>query len=169
MPDPSITVRRAVASDAPLILSFVKELATYEREPHAVVAKASDFLRDGFGEHPLFHVLIVEVPSGGAIEPAGFALYFLQYSTWEGRPALYLEDLFVRPEFRGLGLGRVLLEHLAREALSHACTRFQWEVLDWNVDAIGFYERLGARILHEWKNVRIEGEALRALAGKVDP
>ena len=166
MPDPSISIRRAVAADAPLVLSFVKELAAYERELAKVIATAEDYVRDGFGEHPLFHVLIADVGSGQEVKPAGFAFYFLQYSTWEGRPALFLEDLFVHPEFRGLGVGRVLLQHLAKEAMSRGCKRFQWQVLDWNVDAIGFYERLGARILHEWKSVRIEGDALRALAEK---
>ncbi|WP_394842722.1 GNAT family N-acetyltransferase [Pendulispora brunnea] len=161
-----LSIRRAVAADAPLILEFVKDLALYEREPNAVIATVEDFLRDGFGDEPLFHVFIADVRQneGETVKPAGFALYFYQYTTWRGRPVLYLEDLFVRPEFRGLGVGRVLLRELAREAVARKCAGVKWLVLDWNVDAIAFYERLGARILKEWQTVRIDGDAMIALA-----
>jgi len=161
---PRVSIRRAVAADAPLILGFVKGLAEYEREPHAVVATVEDFLRDGFGDAPLFYVFIADVHEGETVKPAGFALYFFQYTTWRGRAVLYLEDLFVDPAFRGLGVGRMLLRELAREAVARKCVAVKWLVLDWNVDAIGFYERLGARILKEWQPVRIDGEAMVALA-----
>ncbi|WP_394832161.1 GNAT family N-acetyltransferase [Pendulispora rubella] len=159
-----LSIRRAEAADAPLILEFVRGLAEYEREPNAVVATVEDFLRDGFGDAPLFHVFIAEVREGKTVKPAGFALYFFQYTTWRGKPVLYLEDLFVRPEFRGLRVGRSLLRELAREAVARKCAAVQWLVLDWNADAIAFYERLGARILKEWQPVRIDGAAMIALA-----
>jgi len=157
-----------VADDVQLILSLVKELAVYERAPDAVKATADDLLRDGFGERPLFHVLLAEarVVPEDEVKPLGFAFYFFQYSTWEGAPSLYLEDLFVRPEFRRLGAGRALLQRLAQEAVNRACKRFQWSVLDWNVDAIAFYESLGARLIGDWRTVRIDGQALHALAAR---
>ena len=158
----SFRLRAAVAADVDTILALVKELATYEREPDAVVATRDDFLRDGFGERPLFHVLLAEDATTGA--SLGFAFYFFTYSTWEGRSVLWLEDLFVRSEHRGRGVGAALLRELARVAVERGCPRFQWQVLDWNVDAKAFYERLGAGILHEWETVRIEGAALRGLA-----
>ncbi len=124
----------------PLILEFIRELADYEREPQAAVATAADLLRDGFGPEPKFRVDIAEW-SG---EPAGFALYFWNYSTWQGKPGLYLEDLFVRPRFRGKGIGKALLVHLARVAVKNNCGRLVWQVLDWNTPAIEFYKSLGA-------------------------
>jgi len=155
-----LTIRSAIPADVPLILEFIRDLAEYEREPQAAVASAADLLRDGFGPEPRFRVDIAEW-SG---EPAGFAFYFWNYSTWQGRPGLYLEDLFVRPRFRGKGIGKALLVHLARVALKNNCGRLVWQVLDWNTPAIEFYESLGAETMKEWLTMRVAGEALVRLA-----
>jgi GNAT superfamily N-acetyltransferase len=162
------TIRKAVAGDVGLILEFIRALAVFEREPDAVTATEADLLRDGFGEAPYFHCLIAESerPDGadGKKKPAGFAFYFFNYSTWTGRPGLYLEDLFVHPEFRGLGIGKALLARVAAIAVEKGCPRLQWEVLDWNTPAVDFYAGLGASFLDEWRNVRMTGEALEKLA-----
>jgi len=155
-----LSLRRATREDVPTILWFIRELATYEREPDSVVATETDLLRDGFGETPYFHVLLAEW-SG---EPAGFAFYFFQYSTWTGTPVLYLEDLFVTPSHRKRGIGLALMRRLAEEAVRANCKRFQWAVLDWNEPAIRFYESLGARLLPDWRTARVDGDALEALA-----
>jgi len=155
-----LSLRPATRADVPLILQLVRELATYERAPDAVVATEADFLRDGFGHSPHFHVLLASWNR----EPAGFALYFYNWSTWLGRKGLYLEDLFVRPQLRGKGIGRSLLAELARIAVREGCGRFQWQVLDWNEPALGFYRSLGAQVVPEWLTVRLEGEALFRLA-----
>ena len=156
-----LVIRKAIPTDVPDVLALVKELAAYEREPDAVIATEADFLRDGFGETPAFHVLVAE-DAGRAV--IGFALYFFSYSTWVGRRCLYLEDLFVQPEHRGKGTGVALMKALAKEAVAKECRRFVWQVLDWNAPAIAFYERLGASVRREWLSVRLEGEALAALA-----
>ncbi len=156
----SVTIRRANVTDVPTILALIRELAAYEREPDAVVATEADLLRDGFGPSPAFHVLLAEL--GG--ETVGFALWFFTFSTWRGRRCLYLEDLFVRPEHRGRGVGLALMRELARVAVDEGCARFCWQVLDWNEPAIAFYEKLGARFHREWLSVRIEGRALVDLA-----
>jgi GNAT superfamily N-acetyltransferase len=156
----STTIRAAVAADVPLILEFIRALAVYEREPDAVSATEADLLRDGFGENPYYFCLIADLNG----VPAGFAFYFFNYSTWTGRPGLYLEDLFVKPEFRGLGIGRALLARVAAIAVEKGCPRLQWEVLDWNTPAVDFYAALGASFLDEWRNVRMTGEALERLA-----
>jgi GNAT superfamily N-acetyltransferase len=162
------TIRRGVKEDAPAVLALIRELAAYEREPDAVVATADDLVRHGFGERPLFHVLVAE-DEAEAPDPActivGFALYFIGFSTWTGAPVLYLEDLFVRPEHRKRGLGLSLMRSLAEEAVTRGCGRFVFQVLDWNEPAIQFYESLGATVLREWLTVRIDGEPLRRLAG----
>jgi GNAT superfamily N-acetyltransferase len=155
-----LTIRDATPADVPTILSLVRELATYEREPDAVVATEADFVRHGFGERPFFKTLLAEW--NGA--PVGFALYFFGFSTWTGGPTLYLEDLFVRPEHRKRRIGIGLMQRLAREAVAAGCTRFVWQVLDWNEPSIRFYESLGAKVLREWLTVRIDGEALGKLA-----
>jgi GNAT superfamily N-acetyltransferase len=154
------TIREAVREDVGLILEFIRALAVFEREPDAVTATEADLLRDGFGDAPYFHCLIAE--HGG--KPAGFAFYFFNYSTWTGRPGLYLEDLFVHTEFRGLGIGKALLARVAAIAVEKSCPRLQWEVLDWNTPAVDFYAGLGASFLDEWRNVRMTGEALQKLA-----
>jgi len=157
------TIRTAGADDAALILSFVRELATYERAPDAVKLTEAELLRDGFpaaGGERFFECLIAEE----ATEPAGMALFFPVYSTWRGR-AMHLEDLFVRPRFRGLGIGRALLTKVAAIAVERGCVQLYWHVLDWNTPAIEFYKTLGAEPLEEWTRMRVEGEALTALAG----
>lgn len=154
------TIRPAAPADVPQILAFIRALALYEREPHAVTATEADLLRDGFGETAFYRCLIAE--HEGA--PAGFALYFFNYSTWMGRPGLYLEDLFVLPELRGHGIGKALLRQVAAIAVENRCPRLLWEVLDWNQPAIDFYAAMGAEFLDEWRNVRITGEALQKLA-----
>ena len=153
-------IRSAELADVPLILELIHELATYEREPLSVVATEADLLRDGFGERPLFQCLIAEY--GGV--PAGFAFYFFNYSTWRGRPGIHLEDLFVRPRFRGKGIGKALLIRVAEIAVANQCARFQWDVLDWNQTAIDFYHSLGATLMSEWRIMRVSGDALAALA-----
>lgn len=155
-----LTIRAATAADVSLILAFIRELAEYEREPNAVMATEADLLRDGFGPRPEFRVVIAEWEG----RPAGFALFFHVYSTWQGRPGIYLEDLFVRPEFRGKGIGKALLAHLAQLALKENCGRLAWEVLDWNTPAIEFYKSLGAETLDQWRIMRVTGEALQRLA-----
>jgi GNAT superfamily N-acetyltransferase len=154
------TIRKAVAGDVPLILEFIRGLALFEREPDAVTATEEDLLRDGFGDKPYYHCLIADHDE----KPAGFAFYFFNYSTWTGRPGLYLEDLFVSPEFRGLGIGKALLARVAAIAVETGCPRLQWEVLDWNTPAVDFYKSLGADFLDEWRNVRMTGEAIQKLA-----
>lgn len=155
-----LTLRPATRDDVPLILELIRELAQYEREPSAAIATAEDLLRDGFGDKPLYFVTLAHWDG----VPAGFSFWFLNYSTWLGKPGLYLEDLFVRPPFRKQGIGKALLVELARIAVEKGCGRFQWQVLDWNTPAIDFYERLGAKGMKEWITMRVEGDALARLA-----
>ena len=160
----SISIRAALADDVPLILDFIRALAEFEREPDAVTATEADLLRDGFGPNPYYHCLIADHDNGQGRQPAAFAFYFFNYSTWTGRPGLYLEDLFVNPDFRGLGIGKALLARVAAIAVEKNCPRLQWEVLDWNIPAVDFYRSLGADFLDEWRNVRMTGDSLRRLA-----
>jgi len=153
-------IRSATAADTTQILSFIRALAEFERAPDAVTATEEGLLRDGFGPNPYYHCLIAERDG----QPAGFAFYFFNYSTWMGRPGIYLEDLFVQPEFRGLGIGKALLRQVAAVAVEKGCQRMQWEVLDWNTPAIDFYRAMGAEFLDEWRNVRLNSEAIRRLA-----
>ena len=155
-----IKIRKATAADVPLILNFIRALAAFERAPEQVTASEEDLLRDGFGASPIYWSLIAEIEG----RPAGFAFYFYNYSTWKGRPGIYLEDIFVYPEFRGQGIGKALLKEVAADALARGCRRMQWEVLDWNTPAIDFYRAMGAEFLDEWRNVRIESDALERLA-----
>ena len=155
-----LNLRPAIPSDAPLILQYIQELAAYERAPEAAVATLDDLRRYAFSEHPLVHVIMAEWEG----QPAGFALWFLNFSTWEGKPGIYLEDLFVRPAFRGKGIGKALLRHLASLALKEGWTRFVWQVLDWNTPAIAFYQAHGAQVMRPWLTCRVEGEALERLA-----
>ena len=160
-----LRIRRAQARDVPEILALIRDLAEYERAPEEATATAEDLLRDGFSEAPRFFVEMAEWDG----RVAGFAFWFFSYSTWQGRPGLYLEDLFVRPAFRGHGIGKALLVHLARVALAEGCGRFQWQVLDWNTPAIDFYEALGAKQLGEWITMRVSGEDLARLAAGGTP
>jgi GNAT superfamily N-acetyltransferase len=156
-----LRIRDAAATDVPVILRLIHGLAEYERAaPGEVTATEADLLRDGFGDHPRFHVVLAEW-EGQAV---GFAFYFFNYSTWQARIGLYLEDLFVVPEYRGWGIGKALLVHLARIAVEKGCGRYQWQVLDWNEPAIRFYESVGARVMREWLMVRVNGEDLARLA-----
>jgi GNAT superfamily N-acetyltransferase len=154
-------IRKATAADAPQILEFIRALAAFERAPDAVTATEEGLIRDGFGPNPLYRCLIADYDG----QPAGFAFYFFNYSTWVGRPGIYVEDLFVLPEFRRQGIGRELLRQVAAIAVETGCQRLQWEVLDWNSPAIDFYRAIGAEFLDEWRNVRLSGEALERLVG----
>jgi len=159
-----LNLRPAVPTDAPLILQYIRDLAEYEREPEAAVATEADILTYAFSEHPLVKVTLAEWNG----QPAGFALWFLNFSTWEGKPGIYLEDLFVPPAFRGHGIGKALLKHLAALAVKEGWTRFVWQVLDWNTPAIEFYEAHGAKVMRPWLTCRVEGAALARLAGASD-
>jgi GNAT superfamily N-acetyltransferase len=156
----SCTIRSATAADVPLILGFIRDLAAYEKLSHEVVATEETLHRTLFGEKPAAHVVIAET----AGTPAGFALYFFNYSTFLAKPGLYLEDLFVKPGFRGQGTGRALLLHLAKIANARGCGRMEWSVLDWNEPAIRFYESLGARRMTEWQICRLTGPGLARYA-----
>src|SRR6187397_939235 len=158
----ALDIRPAAARDVPLILDFIRGLAEYERmldQVEATEERLHASLFPANGSVPEAHCLI------GSIDgvPAGFALYFFNYSTFLARPGLYLEDLFVKPEFRGAGLGRALLVHLAAVARERGCGRMEWAVLDWNAAAIGFYEALGAKRLLDWQICRLDGAMLQRL------
>ena len=157
---PLLSIRPATADDVPLIRQLIAELAEYEQLSDAAVATDDDLRAHLFGAHPAAEVLIGEVDG----QAAGFALFFHNFSTFLGKRGLYLEDLFVRPAFRGSGLGRHLMASLARIAVQRDCGRFEWSVLDWNAPAIGFYRTLGAVGMDEWTVQRLEGDALHALA-----
>lgn len=155
-----IDIRAAAPDDATLILQFIRELADYEKAPQEAVATPEDVLRDGFSAHPKFRCIIANWDG----QPAGFALFFYNYSTWRGLPGIYLEDVFVRSEFRKKGIGKALLAYLAQIAVREGCARFEWQVLDWNTPAIEFYKSLGATVMKEWLTMRVTGEALKKLA-----
>ncbi len=159
-----LRIRTATRRDIPQILELIRALATYEKAPEQAVATAKDLARDGFSKAPKFRVLIAEWDGS----PAGFALFFYHYSTWVGRPTLFLEDLFVRPEFRARGIGKAMLRQLAKIAIAENCGRFEWQVLDWNTPAIRFYDALGAKVLEGWLTMRVTGKALRNLAVRGD-
>jgi len=156
----SIRVVEGRVEDAPVILSLIKALADYEKLSHQVVATEADIERWLFGAKPVAEVIIAWEHD----DAVGFALFFHNFSTFLGRPGLYLEDLFVRREWRGRGIGRRLLSHLAGIALERGCGRFEWAVLDWNEPAIGFYTSLGAQPMHEWTVFRVAGDGLVTLA-----
>jgi GNAT superfamily N-acetyltransferase len=153
-------IRTAGPADVPVLLELVHELAAYEKEPDAVEATEEMLASALFGEHPVASCHVAE--QDGAV--VGFALWYVTFSTWQGRPGLWLEDLFVRPAARGSGLGRDLLRALARVCVQRGYGRFEWWVLDWNVDAQGFYRSLGARPEDEWTVWRVDGPELAALA-----
>ena len=155
-------IRDAEPGDEALILHFVRELATFEREPDAVEATKADFAAALFGPERAAEAVVAELGD----EPVGFALFFHNFSTWTGKRGLYLEDLYVTPQARGRGVGRALLAHLAGKAVDRGCARFEWSVLDWNDDAIRFYRALGAVGMGEWTVQRVSGDALLKLAGR---
>jgi GNAT superfamily N-acetyltransferase len=157
----SFEIRTATEADVPVILSLIRELAEYERAPEAVVATEAGLRDVLFGPNRSAEVLLAL--ENGA--PVGFAVYFYNFSTWLGRPGLYLEDLFVRPNVRGKGYGRALLERLAQIAQERGCGRMEWAVLDWNDPAIQFYRKLGAEPMNEWTVFRLSQEGIAKLAG----
>ena len=158
-----LNIRPATPADVPHILAFIRELAEYERQPHAVEATEADLLRDGFGPQKVFSCLIAEWTEDGVTQPAAIALYIPFYSTWRGNAGIHLEDLFVRPRFRRKGIASALFARLAATALERG-DRLQWHVLDWNQLAIDFYKTIGAHMLDEWRIMRVDGEALEVLA-----
>jgi GNAT superfamily N-acetyltransferase len=157
-----LNIRPATAADAPTIAALVRELAEYEKLLHEAKAGPGDFLREITAENPVIRVLIAEWNG----EPAGFALYFFNFSTFVGKPGLYLEDLFVRPALRSHGIGRALLRALARIASDRGCGRMEWAVLDWNEPALRFYRSLGARPMKEWIVHRLTPQEIGALAAE---
>ena len=162
--DPRTRLRFAIPEDVPVILSLIRGLAEYEKLAHEVVADEATLAATLFGERRVAEVVIAD-HDGAA---GGFALFFHNYSTFLGRPGIYLEDLFVRPELRGRGIGETLLAFLAKLAVERDCGRLEWSVLDWNEPAIRFYQRLGARAMDEWTVYRVTGDALSALASRFD-
>jgi GNAT superfamily N-acetyltransferase len=159
---PAATIRPAIAADVPLVLQLIRELAAYEKLGHEVTATERDLRESLFSSPPSAEVVIAETDGG----VAGYALFFHNYSTFLCKRGLYLEDLFVRPSFRGRGIGRLLLSHLAGIAVQRGCARFEWAVLDWNESAIGFYRSLGAMPMDDWTVFRLSGDALEQLAAK---
>ena len=155
-----LAIRAAVADDVPLILELIRALAEYEKLAHEVIATEASLRENLFGPNPAAEVRIAQWQG----KPAGFALFFHNYSTFVGKRGLYLEDLFVLPEYRGEGIGRALLEHLAQLAVERDCGRFEWSVLEWNRPAIDFYVSLGAREMSDWRIYRTDGPNLAKLA-----
>ena len=156
----SFTIREAIPGDEVAILGFIRELAEYENLLHEVVATEADLCEALFAENSVAHALIVEVDG----QPVAFALYFYNFSTFAGRKGIYLEDLYVQPEFRGKGIGRSLLKKLAGIAVQEGCARFEWAALDWNQPAIDVYTGIGAVQMEEWTTFRLDGGALKAFA-----
>lgn len=152
----TLTIRSAEPTDVSQILTFIRELAIYEKAEEEVEATPEDIQRTLFDDGATAHALICEYED----KPVGFAVYFYNYSTWQGQNGLYLEDLFVSPEYRGIGAGKALLQYMAKLAVDNNCGRFEWSVLDWNTPAIEFYESLGAKAKREWLGYRLDGEAL---------
>jgi GNAT superfamily N-acetyltransferase len=157
-------IRPARPNESALVLDLIRGLAEYEKLAHEVVATEQDIQSALFGKQPSAECLIADLSNA----PIGFALFFHNFSTFAGKPGLYLEDLFIKPEYRGRGYGRKMLAHLANLAVQRGCGRFEWAVLDWNAPAIRFYESLGAKIKHEWKINRLSGDALKRLAAEAD-
>jgi GNAT superfamily N-acetyltransferase len=161
-----LQIRPAQVEDVQIILQLIRDLATYERAPDDVTATEEQLVDVLFGEKPAAEVLLAFEGQS----PVGFAVFFYNFSTWLGRPGLYLEDLFVKPEKRGKGYGRALLVHLAKIAERRGCGRMEWAVLDWNEPAIKFYRALGAKPMHEWTVFRLTGDTIATLAnsGRID-
>ncbi len=157
-----VAIRKATINDSGLILHFVKELATYEKALDEVSATIEDIEVNLFDENTTTEALIILSDN----KPIGFAVYFLNFSTWLGKNGLYLEDLYVSPEFRGCGAGKKLLKSLAQIAVKNNCGRFEWSVLDWNEPAINFYESIGAKPQNEWIGYRLQGQPLIEFANK---
>lgn len=154
------SIRQATVKDTALILQFIKELAEYEKLAHEVTATEADITESMFGDVPRAHALILEIDG----EPAGFAVYFYNFSTFLGRAGIYLEDIYVREAYRGYGIGKSVFTHLATKAVNENCGRFEWSVLDWNAPAIAFYDKLGGVPNEGWTIYRMTGDTLKALA-----
>ena len=157
-----LMIRPANVNDVGVLVTMIRELAAFERELDLVVISEADLVRDGFGASPKFRTLIAEWDG----EIAGYALFFVIYSTWEGRPGLFLEDVFVREQFRGKGLGKALFARVAEIACAENYYGIRWEVLDWNQRAIEFYQSLGVTFLDKWRSVLLSDEPLQRLAGR---
>jgi GNAT superfamily N-acetyltransferase len=162
MTEPAFTVRSAEPRDLEGIVRLIAGLAEFEHLTHLLVVTPESLRPHLFGERPVAEALVVE--KGGAL--VAFALFFTNFSTFLGRPGLYLEDLFVEPEHRGAGIGEALLTRLAQLAVERGCGRFEWSVLDWNENAIRFYERMGATVMPDWRICRVTGDALTAFAAR---
>jgi GNAT superfamily N-acetyltransferase len=158
----TISIRPASSADLPLIAQLIRDLAEYEKLAHEVRFDEAVLAEKLFGARPYAEVVIGELDGA----PQGFALFFHNFSTFEGKPGIYLEDLFVRPEARGSGLGKALLAHLAMLAVERDCARLEWSVLDWNEPAIGFYRKLGARLMDDWTVMRVDGANLARLGAE---
>lgn len=162
MNESGFTLRKATEADIPVILTFIRELAAYEKALHEVKADEALLQKTLFGPDAKTEAVI----GYEADTPVGFALFFYNFSTWLGRPGIYLEDLYIRPDFRGKGYGRNLLHYLAQLAVAQNCGRLEWSVLDWNQPAIDFYQSIGAKPMHEWVIYRLTGEALESFAAR---
>ncbi|AXU18778.1 N-acetyltransferase [Novosphingobium sp. THN1] len=158
----TISIRPATPADTPLLAALIRALAEYEKLAHEVRFDEAVLAAKLFGPRPYAEVVIGELDG----KPQGFALFFHNFSTFEGKPGIYLEDLFVQPEARGSGLGKALLSHLAALAVERDCARLEWSVLDWNEPAIGFYKSLGAKFMDEWTVMRVDGKALSQLGSQ---
>jgi len=157
-------LRPAAPGDLPDIVGLIRELAAYEKLEHLVSVTPESLHPHLFGPRPAAEAVVAEVVVDGTPRVVGFALFFTNFSTFLGLPGLYLEDLYVQPAYRNLGLGKMLLEHLGALAVERGCGRFEWSVLDWNESAIRFYEHMGAKVLPDWRICRVTGEALRRFA-----
>jgi GNAT superfamily N-acetyltransferase len=155
-----LTLRFAEANDVPVILELIKELADYEKLSHEVVATEENLKKSLFGDHPLAEVIIADYLS----KPVGFSLFFHNFSTFLGQPGIYIEDIYIKAEHRGMGIGKTILVSLARLAVERGCGRIEWSVLDWNINALNFYNDLGARAMDGWTVFRLTGEKLSNLS-----
>jgi len=156
----NIEIRKATRDDVPFIFNFIKELAIYEKAEHEVVTSEADIEKSIFSDSSTVYANMAFLDN----EPVGFSVYFYNYSTWLGKNGLYLEDLYVSSNHRGLGVGKALLKHLAKTAVKNDCGRFEWSVLDWNTPAIDFYNSIGAKPQNEWIGYRLDGDALKEFA-----
>ncbi|MBL7886486.1 MAG: GNAT family N-acetyltransferase [Flavobacterium sp.] len=154
-------IRKGTPNDMPAVLGLIKELAVFEKEPEAVVVTADDLIRDGFGEHPLFHTFVAEV--NGVI--IGIALYYYRYSTWKGK-TIHLEDLIVKEDQRGTGAGFALYSEIIAQGKRDNVRRIEWAVLDWNVNAINFYKKTGAKVLDDWRVAQMDEEGINEFLSK---
>lgn len=157
-------LRPATPADVPAIVGLIRELAVFEKLEHLVVVTPESLLPQLFGAKPAAEVVVAEAATADGPAVVGFALFFHNFSTFLGRPGLYLEDLYVKPAWRGQGLGKALLQHLGALAVARGCGRFEWSVLDWNMNAIAFYEKMGATLLPDWRICRVAGPGLAAFA-----